>query len=208
MIISTVQVKGGVGKSTIAAHLVGYLHRTGKTVSLLDADPQEAATLWIRKRGLDVEIVQAGDPDSILELLPTMNSTADYVVVDGAAGPGESTRAILLRCDLAIIPVGPSLLDLKAAADTWRLLKQAKSIRNGKPKGIVVLNRMEAHTNLSNEIREAAPLIGRTARAELRKRTAFADSFGQGLFVSEMGYQAKEAAIEIETLFEEVLHNA
>lgn len=38
--------KGGVGKTTIALNLAGYLHSQGKSVVMFDKDPQKSAT-WI-----------------------------------------------------------------------------------------------------------------------------------------------------------------
>jgi chromosome partitioning protein len=39
-IISIVNEKGGIGKSTVATNLATGLHRSGKKVVLVDADPQ------------------------------------------------------------------------------------------------------------------------------------------------------------------------
>lgn len=207
MIISTVQVKGGTGKTTIAAHLAGYLFNQGHRVSVLDADPQQGASLWLKAALPLVEVVPAHDPDEILDLLPSMEGAADFVICDGPAGGAEPTRALMLRSSLALLPCGPSVLDLRALADSARLVKQAQSIRKGKPGAVVVLNKMEPHTNLSREIREAAPSIGLdVAAGEIRKRAAYADSFGQGLFVWNMGYAAREASQEIEALFMEILN--
>lgn len=46
MIISVVNQKGGVGKTTLAANLAGALRQSGKTVIVVDTDPQGSLTQW------------------------------------------------------------------------------------------------------------------------------------------------------------------
>ena len=40
-VIAVIQQKGGVGKSTITANVAGELVRKGRTVKILDLDPQQ-----------------------------------------------------------------------------------------------------------------------------------------------------------------------
>ena len=58
----------------------------------------------------------------------------DYLVVNDPASLSEATRAILMRADLAVVPVQPSGIDVQSAADAVRLIKQAQSVRQGLPK--------------------------------------------------------------------------
>lgn len=46
MIISTINLKGGVGKTTSAIALATAAARDGKDVELYDCDPQSSASLW------------------------------------------------------------------------------------------------------------------------------------------------------------------
>jgi chromosome partitioning protein len=65
----------------------------------------------------------------------------DYLVVmDGFAGLSESTKAILMRADLAVIPIPPSGIDVQSV-DAVRLIKQAQSVRQGPPKALMFLSR-------------------------------------------------------------------
>src|SRR5712692_1013046 len=45
-IIAVVNQKGGVGKTTLVMQLAGALTRRGRTVLVVDADPQGTATRW------------------------------------------------------------------------------------------------------------------------------------------------------------------
>lgn len=46
MIISVINLKGGVGKTTTAIALATAAYRDGKNVELYDCDPQSSASLW------------------------------------------------------------------------------------------------------------------------------------------------------------------
>lgn len=206
MIISCVAVKGGCGKTTLSAHLAGYLARSGKLVAALDGDPQKGLTLWLKEALPDVEVIRAETPDEILESLPELQERAEYVIADGMAGAMEGSRALMLRSDLVVIPMTPSILDLRALQDTARLVQQARSIRGGLPRAVVVLNRWQPNTIISKEIAEAVPDIGLpVVKAIIKQRTAIADSCGQARFTWELGRNAADAAQEIEFALEEVL---
>ena len=56
MIISTINLKGGVGKTTTAIALATAAGRDGKDVELYDCDPQSSASLWA------MMAEEAGDP--------------------------------------------------------------------------------------------------------------------------------------------------
>ena len=45
-VIAVIQQKGGVGKSTITANVAGELVRKGRTVKVLDLDPQQSLVIW------------------------------------------------------------------------------------------------------------------------------------------------------------------
>src|SRR5690606_32476102 len=47
MIIALVNSKGGVGKSTLAGNLAGWLHHQGNKVILADCDSQQSSSEWL-----------------------------------------------------------------------------------------------------------------------------------------------------------------
>lgn len=67
-VIAVIQQKGGVGKSTITANVAGELVRKGRTVKVLDLDPQQSLVIWAQLgSGLlrdIVEPVSIEDPNS------------------------------------------------------------------------------------------------------------------------------------------------
>lgn len=205
-VIAVVQVKGGVGKSTLAAHLVGWLHKQGKTVAVVDSDPQQAVSRWLSEALPDVETITALRSDDVIEAVPELAERFGFVICDGPGGEDEATRALMLRADLALLPCGPSALDLRALKETAHLVKQARSIRGGLPDAVVVLNRQQPRTLVSQDVAAEAPALGlRVAGTVIRQRAATADSAGQGTFVWDLAVSgARDAAVEIQTLFGEV----
>lgn len=47
-IIAVVSTKGGVGKTTLCANIAGYLHHQGKSVLMIDADPQPSLSSYFK----------------------------------------------------------------------------------------------------------------------------------------------------------------
>ena len=205
MYIAMVNAKGGVGKSTLAVHLAAWLHEHGRRVMLVDCDLQRSSSQWLREAEPGVRIVVVDGEDEVIEQARTWQREVDVVIADGPAGLKELTRALLLVCDVALIPCGPSVLDVRAASEAIRVLKQAQSIRGGAPEPLLVLNKLQARLRLSRELYDAAVRLDiPTAKASVGLRQAYADAVGQGSVVWRMRPKATAAAAELEQLFTEI----
>jgi chromosome partitioning protein len=209
-IISLINQKGGVSKSTTAVHLAYWLIvKQKKNILLVDADSQRSSSQWIE--GMETPIPSAiiGNPDDLLEKLPELSPQYDYVIVDGPASLSEATRAILFRTDLALIPVQPTGVDLRSASDAMRLVKQAQSVRGGLPQALLFLSRAVKGTKLKEE---AIALLEKIPNAQflnaiIHQKQAIADTSGQSATVWELpGRPATESAREYDQLFKEVLN--
>lgn len=207
--IALVQQKGGVSKSVTSGHLCHWLKTKGYTVALVDCDAQCSSSSWlsaIAPSPADT-IAILTTPDDVLEKLPAIAAKHDYTIIDGPAGISELTRAILLRADLALVPVQPTGFDIQSAADAVRLIKQAQSVREGPPKSALFISRAVKGTRLMAEAVELLSGFGLPLLSSvIHQRQAIADTFGQDATVFDMsGRAAATSAREFDKLFNEVV---
>jgi chromosome partitioning protein len=209
MIIAVVNSKGGVGKSTLAGSMVAWLHELGHRVVLADCDSQNSSSEWIAEAVPEVRIARYENADEVLEGLPQLAKEADYVVCDGPGSQTETSRALLLWADLAIIPCKASMFEVRALAKNTAFVRQAQTIRKGPPQAIAVLSMVGKDFRLTKDMRDAADALKLTlATTHITLRQAYADAPGQSTLVWKMGYREKEAAKEVENLFRELLPEA
>lgn len=211
MIIACVNQKGGVGKTTLAVHLACWLQREGRRVALLDCDTQTTASRWLKRMPDAVTAVQVHEVDDIIESAMELQREHGVIVVDGAASLADSTRALLLIADLAVLPCGATVPELEASAATVRMLQNARRVRGGHlPAGILVLTRLRHRgCRLVREAPVAAASLGLpVAKANLTLREATADAPGQGTTVWHLGRRAQPAASEMTSLCQEILRYA
>ncbi|MBI5765471.1 MAG: ParA family protein [Planctomycetes bacterium] len=209
MIIVVANSKGGVGKSTLSVHLAAWLYEQGHKVTLADCDTQQSSSEWIREAIPEVKAVRLDTPDIILNELPILAQDADYVVADGPGSQTETSRALLLRGDLAIVPCKASMLEVRALAKATEVLRQAQDIRGGIPKAIIVLSMIGKNYRLTQDMKDAAAALSLPlASNAMILRQIYADAPGQGSVVWNLGARAREAAHEADALFREILPDA
>lgn len=209
MILAVANSKGGVGKSTLSVHLAAWLHAQGHRVILADCDSQQSSSEWIREAEPGVRAVRLDNPDIILNDLPSLCQEADYVIADGPGSQTETSRALLLRADLAIVPCKASMLEVRALAKATEVLRQAQDIRKGLPNAVIVLSMVAMRYRLTQDMRDAAAALALPlAVRAMILRQVYADAPGQGSLVWNMGSRAADAATEINALFAEVVPGA
>ncbi len=198
--------KGGVGKTTLSTHTAAKLALEAPTC-FLDADPQGSGARWMRDAVPSIPVEILADAHECFEKVPIFAREYRFVVVDSPPALADVVRACLMVCDVAILPSGPSALDVESVADTYRLLNQARDVRqNGLPRALLVPNRLRAGTRLSEELISAVDELKiPRSNAALHLREAFADARSSG-FVWDIGRKGRDAAVEIDNVIREVIH--
>jgi chromosome partitioning protein len=202
MIVAFTNTKGGVGKSTLAVHLAAWLIEQGKSVALLDCDKQRSSSGWIWQVEPKVTIAIVETPENCVSEARGLARTHEFVIGDGPAGLDDISRALLLVSDLAILPITPSLLDVRSVQLAMATLRYAQEINQGRPEGRLVLNKMRTRDTISRELRnDIAPVLGiEVARHVIRDLQPFRDAVQQESVVTRMR-RREGAAEDIDALF-------
>lgn len=209
MIIAIANSKGGVGKSTLAVHLAAWLSERGLKVLLADCDPQRSSSQWIAEACPEVASVHFESADAILKQLPILAGDVGVLIADGPGSNTEISRSLLLRADLALMPVKASMLEVRALDATTEVLRVVQDVRGGRPNALMVLSMVGKNYRLTQDMKDAAKVLGLPlAETPVILRQSYADAPGQGTVVWKMGARAAEAAAEIEALFEEIIASA
>lgn len=115
-ILSVVNGKGGVGKTTTTINLAA-IYAENYRVLVVDSDPQGSATWWAEQGDPKFEIAQETDP----KLLSKLRSISDYDLAICDTPPAlrsDALIAVIKASDYVVLPSLPAPMDLKALIDT------------------------------------------------------------------------------------------
>lgn len=204
-IIAFIGNKGGVGKTTLAINFVTTLNQKSPTI-LLDADPQGSTLHWAAMIDSESmpEIVDAtGD---VVQTVKQHRDKTEHLLIDCPPQlQSEQTQSALQHCDIAVIPVLPSPLDLWATVAVNESIEEARKSNPGL-KALLVINQLEPRTKLSRLVREAINELDiPAAETTLHRRVVYRSSVLEGKSVSQMGRPGVVATDEINRLIAEVL---
>lgn len=205
MIISLLNQKGGVGKTTMAVHLATELARRGASVLLIDADPQGSALDWASAREGDSLFPVIGLPKPTLHKeIPAIARNYDHVIIDGAPRVNELARSAILASDAVLIPIAPGALDIWAAGEILDLVAQA-SVFNENLKSAFLVNLKIRNTAIGTATEKAlAGLDTPVLATHIHRRVAYAEAAAAGASVQELE-PTGPAARELRKLADEIL---
>ena len=203
MIISVLNQKGGVGKTTLAVHMATAFATAGDRVLLVDADAQRSALDWSDSRDGEPLFPVVGLAKKTLHKeIPTLAADYDYVVVDGPPRVNDVARSAIVASDLVVIPVQPSPYDVWAAKEIVDLLGEVAAFRN--VQSIFVINRKIVNTAIGRDVAEAlAEYSIPVLTAQVCQRVSFAESAATGKTVLEIDPEGL-ASQEINALAQEI----
>jgi chromosome partitioning protein len=126
--IAIVSQKGGAGKTTIAVHLAVAAQRAGKTVAIIDLDPQATAASWADWRGEENPAVVAAPYSRLgVTLEEAARAGVDLAIIDSPPSADAAAVAAAKAADLVLIPTRASAFDLHAIKTTAELVRIAQT---------------------------------------------------------------------------------
>lgn len=210
MILSILNTKGGVGKSTLSINLAVARAMRGREVWLVDGDRQATAMQAVAQRteiGAAPALAVAHYTDGPLLRAQILQGKTKYddIVIDAGGRDSTALRAALMVSDIVLIPFQPRSFDVWGVGDMAGLVKEAASMRDGL-KTYAILNGADPR---GTDNAEAAAAIAELEGIDyldipVGRRKAIADAAGSGLSVLEWKPKDHKAIEEISRLVDTV----
>ncbi len=182
--------KGGVGKTTLAAHIAVAAERAGDgPCVLIDTDPQASLAAWWNGREA---ATPAFAPMTLQELAGKLAALGQagyaYAFIDTPPAITESIRAVVAQADFVLIPTRPSPHDLRAVGSTVELAFGAQ-----RPFAFAV-TQAKPNSRLTVQAMAALSEHGVVAPAIVHDRVDYAASMIDGRTVLEIDPKGRSAA--------------
>ena len=187
-IVAFINEKGGPGKSTLATNVATALHRQGRKVVLVDADPQGTARDWRAASPDNANLPPVLGIDRHQALSASLASlSADIVIIDAPAKAESMAAAIVKVSHVALLVIQPSGADVWASAAAVKLI-QARRDAGGTIDAAFLVNRTSGTTKLSKLIRDGAwnKYSIDQLTATVGNRVAFAQALTDGVSVFDL----------------------
>ena len=203
MILSFLNQKGGVGKSTLSTNAADYLHHQGWKTLLIDADPQATTSDWAALREeMPFPVISLARNNMAQEILAHAQNY-DRVVVDGPPRAEALSRAVIIASDLIVIPIEPSGASDWASQTTIQQVQQARPYKEDL-KSVFLVSRIIVNTVISRSIREHVADHGiPVLESTVANRVPFAEALTMGKTIFEWA-PTSAAAREFSTVMKEI----
>ena len=202
MILSVGNIKGGVGKTTLAVNLAILRANAGRDVLLVDGDEQRTALTFT-----DLRSEQMGQPgytavslqgSALRTQVRQLASKYDDIIIDVGGRDTGSLRAALTITDTLLVPVQPRSFDIWAVDQMAELVAEAREI-NDHLRALIVLNAADAQGHDNEDAAQALNEIQglEMLNAVIGRRKAFPNAAASGRAVTEYTPRDPKAVEEL-----------
>ena len=207
IIISILQIKGGVGKSTLATNIgVAFSHDNLK-VKIIDCDiRQRTCSKWASRRNEyhsdKPKILSSIQVDDLKNSVFEDSKNCDVVIIDVQGSDSKSLRTSLLTSDIVYVPFAPSQNDIEVMEEIAELLEETK-IQNSQRKTFYILNNCSVHyldqmSSDADKFLEEYISIIEPSKVKVHHRKIYKLSSSEGIGVIESSdIKAKEEILNL-----------
>ena len=184
-VIAIVNPKGGVGKSTIATNLAGFFAASRHATMLGDLDRQQSSRDWLAQRPASAARISAWEMKGGAARPP---KGVTHVVIDTPAQmPVRQLAGVMRGVDKMLVPMQPSMFDIKATGGFLRELRAAMGDdqRFRSSVGIVGV-RVDPRTRSAEELSRFVAAAGLPVAGYLRDTQTYVHLAAQGLTVFDV----------------------
>lgn len=208
LVIAVANLKGGTGKTTSAGYLAhAFQHDLKRSVIIVDADPQESVKDWAELSDWSVPTITLPSKQLHRRLAGIVGQAYDVVIIDTPPfspqtrdemekPPPGIVHSALKVADVVVIPMAPTMAELRRVAPTLRAIQDAA--RPGQDVRFL-LNRVVNRAGSTKAIRDVLIAQGsRVLQAQIPRLEPLAQSLGAPITGPLHGYLS--AALELEKL--------
>jgi cellulose biosynthesis protein BcsQ len=194
-VVSVIDVKGGVKKTTAAVHIALGLNRyDGGSVLIGDCDQYHSVEDWKTESeredeatgkvadlwSPDVSVLSASGDNFHYEIAAEVERTQPkYLVFDTPPNDEEAALRALLGADVMVTPTGPFKMDIRRIAYGLKAAMQASDLRDRPISPLVLLTGTRMNTSIYKEARQELRAAGLPfVPMPVRDLVAHAQAFG------------------------------
>jgi chromosome partitioning protein len=208
LVIATVNLKGGTGKTTSTAFMAEAFVELGRSVLIVDADPQGSAVRWSERAGWSVPTLELPAANLHRQLPGIIGNRYDVVLIDTPPTPKHRkgqvrsdqagiVESALRIADLVLIPLAPTLMELERFPEVLAAIETAAASRRSPQVVRALLNRTTWNASSTDVVRQTLLGAGiQVLTTEIPRREVLAQSFGGAVKGNLHGYFS--AAKELE----------
>lgn len=181
-IISILNHKGGVGKSTVSTNLAGYYANQGHKVMIGDFDVQQSSQNWLMHRPENVAQILSWEIED--GKLSTPPEDVSHIIIDSPAGiRAGSLKRLVSMSDKVIVPLRPGFFDILS---TGSFLEEIVEVINNQEKETdlcLIGNMVDARTKASEQLSRFLSTSGLKSPAMIRQAQIYVHLAAHGLTI-------------------------
>jgi chromosome partitioning protein len=192
-IITILNSKGGVGKSTILSNIISQSYEMHFKVIYADLDKQKSLSIWAKKN----KNLKNIDPEKFDKKEIIKNSDNDFLFIDSPASIKEKLLKQLIELsDTIIIPTSDSNIELNACKKFLKRINKFKRVLKKKVKVIPIINRIRYSKKIHDIKLSSELIIKENFGAWFPMTKQFDNQMSKGSWIGVSSYKQKKLVAE------------